>query len=173
MISLNLRVLPTEEPCTCGRTPSFTFVVAIGASEDTAETLCMACASTRTIPLVLDEAPVAKEGLSPKERKKFSQKGEEATAKVIGGRRHKGSGCIPGLKGDVRLPMIATLEEKFTMNESFRVTLSDLLKIKSETPVNEIPGFIVKFHDKHTGTLIDSWICTHFPAFLRLIQEKK
>lgn len=94
---------------------------------------------------------------SGKEVKRRSAKQERRRIEAIGGRRHSGSGSKSGNKSDGSTDSWR-MENKFTTAQSYRVTLSDLAKIRSECRNAQAPVFNVEFQDKHTGEVRESWV---------------
>lgn len=83
-----------------------------------------------------------------------SKKQENRWAKSVSGRAIPGSGNQPGWKGDVDsgrgvLDRDWKLECKTTAKDSYKLSLSDLVKIESQAKkVGRNPAFIVKFNDE-------------------------
>ena len=82
---------------------------------------------------------------------------ERRVAEGLGGHRQTGSGSRRGHKGDGRVEGSYRIENKMTRAESFRVTLNDLQKIRSECEGLEVPVFEVEFRDRHTLRPKEKW----------------
>lgn len=84
---------------------------------------------------------------------------EEEGAELIGGRRHVGSGAIPGLKSDASSDRWQ-MEAKYTRAASIRVTLSWLSQISSEArDQDRWPILHIKFLEIPSGISVkDKWV---------------
>jgi len=81
--------------------------------------------------------------------KKKSAKREKAISKDIGGKSHPGSGAFWFKKGDASNALIL-VEDKFTTNTSYSVTLSVLNKLEQQARKEcKIPVLSVGFVNKH------------------------
>lgn len=99
----------------------------------------------------------------PRTNRQKSIRQEAAAAKMIGGRRRRGSGSAPGLPGDAYGERFL-VECKFTNQQSFSVKLSDLTKIEvSALTAGKIPLFRFGFADGDDITENDEWVA--FPAY--------
>lgn len=79
-----------------------------------------------------------------------SKKQEKRVAKKLDGRRQKGSGALPGHKGDVKTVELLT-ECKHTSKESIRITRKWLEKISQEADYyGKVPALSIEFSDKRT-----------------------
>lgn len=94
--------------------------------------------------------------------KELSTRDEEEIARLIGGKRHKGSGNYAHLKGDGRKRGVLRFESKTTKGRQFHVELSDLNKIRQECSAGEKPAFIISFRERQTKRLLDRWVLTPF-----------
>jgi aromatic ring-cleaving dioxygenase len=111
--------------------------------------------------------------VSVKTLKKRSEQQERRRIEAIGGRRHTGSGACRGLKSDGSVAYRWRMENKFTSAESYRVTLRDLTKLRSECVNNQTPVFNVEFQDKHTGQVKETWVLLPATAFDKLANMEK
>ncbi len=103
-------------------------------------------------------APEAPKGGVSKSLRRASKKEEHKLASDMGGRRQPGSGSTPGAKGDTRLRGKFRQESKVTTTASYRVTLEELEKIRSETMGTEKPVFVVTFLNPRTQREVDRWV---------------
>lgn len=83
---------------------------------------------------------------------------EEKIAKDLGGVRHKASGSLSYLKGDVRVKGKFRIESKFTRKKSYSVTLETLNKLWAECGTGEIPMLDVTWVDPGTLKTIEEWV---------------
>lgn len=118
----------------------------------------------------LDVQPVVGKTTNPKKLRRKAMKVEDKLAEDIGGRRHKGSGSLSYLKGDVRLRGRVRAESKFTQSGSYRVNLADLWKIASECAPGEVPAFDVTFVEPRTLKERDSWVLIPRSEWQRLLE---
>ena len=95
---------------------------------------------------------------SHKTIKRLSKKQERRIAEGVGGKAQTGSGSRPGYKGDGRVAGRFRIENKLTFKDSYRVTLADLHKIRSECDGFETPVFEVEFLSKDTHMLKEAWV---------------
>lgn len=82
---------------------------------------------------------------------------EHELAGATGARQQKGSGCLPGLKGDVRKKGVFRAECKYTRNKSYRLTKEELIKIRGECYVGETPVLDIAFLDQY-GRTDERWV---------------
>jgi hypothetical protein len=108
--------------------------------------------------------------MSAKTKKKRSAKQERKRIEGAGGRAHSGSGAFIGNKSDGSIGYRWRMENKFTTSSSYRVTLNDLAKLRSECRNGQVPVFNVDFQDKHTGTTKDSWVLVPHKHWERLVK---
>ena len=94
---------------------------------------------------------------------------ERRTAEALGGHRQTGSGSKHGYKGDGRVEGKYRIESKFTQADSFRVSLSDLSKIRSECSNTEVPIFEVEFREKGTLRTKDKWALIPWATLEKLV----
>ena len=74
---------------------------------------------------------------------RMAQRGEEKTARQIGGRLQPASGATPFAKGDVKSPELL-VERKDTAGRSYSLKAAELLKIRQQAILaDRIPVFIV------------------------------
>lgn len=106
--------------------------------------------------------------LSAKTVRTRSSKQERKRIEAIGGRAHVGSGAFVGHKSDGSTDRWR-MENKFTTTSSYRVTLDDLNKLRSECTYSQSPVFNVDFQDKSTGKTKDSWVLIPSKEFERLV----
>ena len=106
---------------------------------------------------------------------------EHRVAKKLGGRRQKGSGALPGHKGDVKTVELLT-ECKRTEKGSIRITRRWLEKISVEADYyGKVPALAIEFSDKRTFDCLPEkmtrdWVMVP-AAFMRslldLLREKE
>ena len=108
--------------------------------------------------------------MSAKTKKKRSAKQERKRIEGAGGRAHVGSGAFVGHKSDGSIGYRWRMENKFTTAASYRVTLNDLTKLRSECINGQVPVFNVDFQDKHTGATKDSWVMLPHKEWERLVK---
>lgn len=152
--TVRVGVSQTDIPCSrCGgQADNRFYVVSIGAFDDSFA-CCTTCATSMSF--IIEAAP--EEQLGMRERKKLSKAGEKSTAKRLGGQPTKASGSLPWDKGDVNIPGVALVEEKFTLAGSYRLHLADLQKLIAETPLDAFSLFVVKFVDKIRKVETGAW----------------
>ncbi len=103
--------------------------------------------------------PELKGGSKPtKKRLRRASQKQEREIERVGGRAQSGSGSKVGNKGDGRVRGRYRIENKFTQASSFRVTLAELRKIRSECEGLEVPVFDVQFKEKVTLRTKDNWV---------------
>ena len=108
--------------------------------------------------------------MTTKTKKKRSAKQERKRIEGVGGRAHVGSGAFVGHKSDGSTDRWR-MENKFTTAQSFRVTLNDLTKIRSECRNAQAPVFNIDFQDKRTGATKDSWVLVPHKDWERLEKQ--
>ena len=113
---------------------------------------------------ILESATVLPPGAQPpsKRLRKRAALTEKRVAEEIGGRTQKNSGALPWAKGDVRKKGEHRLEVKTCTLKGYRVSRSNLDKIRGECATGEKPGFIVEFINRLTHKLEDRWILIPF-----------
>ena len=84
-----------------------------------------------------------KRGASDSQRRSRAQ--EKRVAQREGGRRQPGSGARDGFEGDVRLVGKYRGECKLTRASSYRLQLSDLVKLEHQAAAGELPVFDIEF----------------------------
>lgn len=109
--------------------------------------------------------------VSPKEVKRRSRRQEEKRIGAIGGRAHAGSGSFIGHKSDGSTDRWR-MENKYTTAKSYRVTLADLTKLRSECRNAQAPVFNVEFQDKHTGQVKETWVLVPASEWERLVNAE-
>lgn len=101
-----------------------------------------------------------KKRIKPKRIRKMSKKQD---AQVMGGledgRVQRGSGCVPGYKGDGRVLGTHRIETKYSLSDTFKLELADLTKIQGECWQEERPVVVIDFKDRQTGKLRSRWAC--------------
>lgn len=110
---------------------------------------------------------------------------EEDTAKVLGGRRNRGSGASPNRKSDVDgissgLSDFQT-ECKRTEGSGLRVEAAWLNKITTEAGVAKVPMLVIQFERTVLERMAESgqivaeadWVAIPRSAFKRLLEEAK
>lgn len=105
--------------------------------------------------------------IKAKKNRRRAMQCEEAIAKDLGGKRHKGSGSLSYLKGDVRVKDRFRIESKFTRLKSYRITLADLEKIRSECSGDEVPMFDITWVDPRTTSVIEEWVLVPRSVFTK------
>jgi hypothetical protein len=100
--------------------------------------------------------------------KRRSTKQERRRIEAIGGKAHRGSGSRIGYKSDGSTERWR-MENKFTTAQSYRVTLADLAKLRSECVNAQVPVFNVEFQDKHTAEVKESWVLVPAKEWERLV----
>jgi hypothetical protein len=109
--------------------------------------------------------------LSKKLIRRRSMRQERELASATGGRQQRGSGCLPGYKGDVRKRGHFRAECKFTKNKAYRLTKEELSKIRSECSFGETPVLDVTFTDSN-GRTDERWVVLPYDEWLRLTRSK-
>lgn len=109
--------------------------------------------------------------VSAKRTKRASIAQENEVMDLLGGRRHPGSGAIPGLQGDGRVRDKYRVEMKHTRQAGYRVDRKDLNKVRGECTGTEVPLFVMDFVDPRTGGSPDRWVMIPFEAFQRMDQN--
>ncbi|MFA5435836.1 MAG: hypothetical protein WC372_07360 [Candidatus Neomarinimicrobiota bacterium] len=120
--------------------------------------------------VVILEAPKGTVQLRTKTLKKRATRQERQRIEAIGGRRHSGSGSFAGNKSDGSTDRWR-MENKFTTAESFRVTLADLTKLRSECRGFQAPVFNVEFQEK-TGAVRETWVLVPAADWERLVHAQ-
>lgn len=110
--------------------------------------------------------------MTTKVKKKRSAKQERRRIEGIGGRAHVGSGAFIGHKSDGSTERWR-MENKFTTAKSYRVTLDDLTKIRSECRNAQAPVFNIDFQDKRTGVTSESWVMMPHKVWEKLVNQAK
>lgn len=78
--------------------------------------------------------------------RRMSRKGEERTARALGGKRQPASGATPWAKGDVKSEEWL-VERKDTMGQQFTLRVADLRKLRSQALHEDKTGvFVVAFN---------------------------
>lgn len=128
---------------------------------------CMRCIALGCSIDVLMEQPDLRPGAQAPNRamKRRSRKQELDIAEKTGGKRHKASGAIAGLKGDARKKGIYRAEGKLCTNKSFSLSREILDKIQSEASYPEVPVVVVTFIDKVTLQEKDCWVVIPWKDF--------
>lgn len=119
---------------------------------------------------VILEAPKGAVQLRTKAIKRRATRQERQRIEAIGGRRHSGSGSFAGNKSDGSTDRWR-MENKFTTAESYRVTLADLLKLRSECRGFQAPVFNVEFQEK-TGAVKETWVLVPAADWERLVHAQ-
>ena len=136
-----------------------------GSPLEQEQALCSACQGAAALP---SEPRAAKVKLR-KKIKKASTKQERQIMKGIGGRVQPASGAMASHKSDGRLRDKVRMEAKFTYADSYRVTLKDLNKLRSECQGSERPAFVIDFIDKSTGLRNDRWVLVTHSDWEKLV----
>jgi hypothetical protein len=106
--------------------------------------------------------------LKKKAIKSRSAKQEAKRIEAVGGRRHAGSGSLSGYKSDGSTDRWR-MENKFTSAQSYRVTLADLAKLRSECRNAQAPVFNIEFQDKHTSRVKETWVLVPAKEWEKLV----
>ena len=106
--------------------------------------------------------------MSTKVKKQRSSRQERRRIEAVGGRSHVGSGAFAGHKSDGSTDKWR-MENKFTTAQSYRVTLSDIHKLRSECRNGQAPVFNVDFQEKRTGATKESWVLIPHKEWERLV----
>lgn len=109
--------------------------------------------------------------VTAKRQKRASIDQENEVMDLLGGRRHPGSGAVPGLQGDGRVRDKYRVEMKHTRQAGYRVDRNDLNKIRGECSGTEVPLFVMDFVDPRTGGSPDRWVMVPFEVFQRMDQH--
>lgn len=117
-----------------------------------------------------ESKPTAKK-ISAKKTKRASIAQETEVMEALGGRRHRGSGALPGLQGDGKVRDKYRVEMKMTRKEGYRLDRKELSKLRGECRGSEAPLFVVDFVDKETGGSPDRWVLVPFEVFQKLDQH--
>jgi len=156
-------------PCAnCGEQAACVeFQVQVGDGIDKTDPVCMRCLSLGCSTQVLVEQPDLRPGAQAPNRamKRRSRKQELDIAEKTGGKRHKASGAIAGLKGDARKKGVYRAEGKLCTNKSFSLSREILDKIQSEASYPEVPAVVVTFIDKFTLQEKDCWVVIPWKDF--------
>jgi hypothetical protein len=110
------------------------------------------------------EPPDLSPGRRPPSRRirKRTDKEEQELADLSGGRRQKGSGAVPYLKGDFHRKGVYRGESKSVFGKSPSWTLDELTKIRGEASFGEVPVLVTTFMDKHTHAVKERWATIPF-----------
>lgn len=179
MSDINVSVRMCFEPSTCMECSKEkncqSLLVSHAASSQEIGPYCADCfpVSLATTHTVLLEGEQETYKVPTKRVREVSKKQERKTAELLGGDAQKASGALPWAKGDVRVKGELRVEEKFTYADSYRVALSDLEKIRSETYGTEDPMFVVKFLRRANNAVRDVWVLLPLEAFMKRLRGKK
>jgi hypothetical protein len=121
--------------------------------------------------VIILEPPSGGVPLKAKEIRRRSTRQERKRIEAVGGRAHRGSGALDGYKSDGSSDRWR-MENKFTTAESYRVTLHDLHKLRSECRGFQAPVFNVEFQDKYTGTVKETWVLVPATEWERLVNAQ-
>lgn len=117
---------------------------------------------------VFEPTPEPKpKAISKKAQKRASMRQENEIAEALNGRRQAGSGAVAHLKGDVRVRHKYRVEAKYTRSGSYRVTRTELSKLRGECAGTELPVFVIDFVDPQTGGSADRWAMLQFEDLLK------
>jgi hypothetical protein len=117
---------------------------------------------------VILEPPAGGAPMKKKAIKARSTKQERKRIEAVGGRVHRGSGSREGYKSDGSSDRWR-MENKFTTASSYRVTLSDLTKLRSECRNAQAPVFNIEFQDKHTAEVKETWVLVPAKEWEKLV----
>lgn len=101
---------------------------------------------------------------------KRAPKQEREIAAAMGGKVTLGSGNLE-VKGDVRVPRVARIECKTTMNQSFSITRDIVRKIQTAAMgAGELPAVVVEFLDKKgrpvsSIAIVPTWVLSLIADF--------
>lgn len=100
----------------------------------------------------------------------LSKRQEQRVATRTGGRRVPGSGCVPGMKGDVD-SRFRLLECKTTAKKSIRIEQQWLTKITREAGMKmKTPGLVFSFPDMPSDVEQD-WVIVPMRDFTALLRD--
>lgn len=167
---LHVNILPTSHGaakcnnCEVWREVTFVFTVSAVGGCDIAGPICLHCLSQGAALFALIEPPDLSPGRKPPSRRirKRTDKEEQELADLSGGRRQKGSGAIPYLKGDFHRKGVYRGESKSVFGKSPSWTLDELTKIRGEAAWGEVPVLVTTFMDKHTHAVKERWATIPF-----------
>ncbi len=121
--------------------------------------------------LIVMKQPDGGYKMSHKVIKARSTRQERKRVEAVGGKRHKGSGSRANLKSDGSVGYRWRMENKFTTASSYRVSLADLHKLRSECINGQAPVFNVDFQDLHTGATKEAWVLIPFSEWKQLVND--
>jgi len=112
---------------------------------------------------LIDE-PDLSPGRKPPSRRirKRTDKEEQELADLSDGKRQKGSGSLPYLKGDFHRKGVYRGESKTCFGKDPSWTLDELTKIRGEAAYGEVPVLVTTFMDKHTHAVKERWATIPF-----------
>lgn len=143
---------------------TFVFNVFAEGGSDKTEPVCSRCLEEGVELNVCIEPPDLSPGRRAPSRRirKRTDKEEQVLADLSGGRRQKGSGALPYLKGDFHRKGVYRGESKTCFSKDPSWTLDELTKIRSEAAFGEVPVLVTTFMDKHTHAVKERWATIPF-----------
>jgi hypothetical protein len=120
---------------------------------------------------VILEPPAGGVPMKAKEVRRRATRQERKRIEAIGGKAHRGSGALAGHKSDGSTDRWR-MENKFTTADSYRVTLADLTKLRSECRGFQAPVFNVEFQERHTGAVRETWVLVPATEWERLVNAQ-
>lgn len=175
---LHVKLIAEEvlDPCAkCGRFGGvFVFSVFVEGGTDKTEAICARCLVAGAEVSASVEPPDLSPGRRAPSRRirKRTDKEEYELAELSGGRRQKGSGSLPHLKGDFHRKGVYRGESKTCFGKDPSWTLDELVKIRSEAAYGEVPVLVTTFMDKATHEVKERWATIPFENWLETMNEK-
>lgn len=147
---------------------TFAITVFAEGGSDITEPVCVRCLSAGVSLSATIEPVDLSPGRHPPGRRvrKRTDKEERELAQLSGGRRQKGSGSLPHLKGDFYKKGVYRGESKTCFSKSPSWTLDDLTKIRSEAAYGEAPVLVTTFMDRATHQVRERWATIPFETWL-------
>lgn len=140
------------------------FTVSVEGGSDNTEAICGGCIAQGATLHATIELPDLSPGRHPPSRRirKRTDREEQELADLSGGKRQKGSGAVPYLKGDFHRKGVYRGESKSVFSKSPSWTLDELTKIRSEAAYGEVPVLVTTFMDKATHAVKERWATIPF-----------
>jgi hypothetical protein len=157
-----------NDPATCTgceeQRTLISFVVSAAGGSDSTNALCVECLRDGHPLMALIEPPDLSPGRKPPSRRirKRTDKEEQELADLSDGKRQKGSGSLPYLKGDFHRKGVYRGESKTCFGKDPSWTLDELTKIRGEAAYGEVPVLVTTFMDKHTHAVKERWATIPF-----------
>ena len=165
---LRVKIFPEVVLGACPRCQTghhhFVFHITAEGGMDKTDPCCLTCLLKGGEQTVLIELPDLSPGRKPPSRRarKRTDKEEYELAELSGGRRQKGSGSLPHLKGDFHRKGVYRGESKTCFGKDPSWTLDELIKIRSEAAYGEVPVLVTTFMDKATHEVKERWATIPF-----------